>query len=429
MYNLMQKYLKIYCAILFLLVVLCGRACAQDLLTWQDCIREAAKNHPDLVSAQEGVKRSEAAKQITGSLRFPQVDASLSATRTGKSVSSGDSSSNNFSYGVNANQLIFDGSKTKDNINAAQENIKASMQSYRFASSEVRLRLRTAFINLLKAQDMIQVAADIVKIRKSDYELITLRYESGYEHRGSLLTAEANLAQANFQLAQAKRDVELAQWQLTKELGRTEFTSMSVKADYTVVDKAIERPDFEMLAKNNPSLQQIIAQKRSAQFGLKAEYANYWPTISGQAGANKSGAHWAPQNEQLDMGLSVSLPIFEGGLRSAQVAQAQAQLKQLEANERSSRDGIIVAMAQAWSSLQDAIETVNVQNKQLVAAQERATIAETEYSTGFITYDNWTIIEDNLVQAKTSFLNAQANALLAEANWIQAKGEVLENAL
>ena len=43
-----------------------------------------------------------------------------------------------------------------------------------------------------------------------------------------------------------------------------------------------------------------------------------------------------------------------------------------------------------------------------------------------MTYDNWTIIEDNLVQAKTSFLSAQDNALLAEADWIQAKGEALE---
>ena len=65
---------------------------------------------------------------------------------------------------------------------------------------------------------------------------------------------------------------------------------------------------------------------------------------------------------------------------------------------------------------------------QLEAAQERARIAEAEYSTGFITYDDWTIIEDNLVSAKINHLNAQANALLAEANWIQAKGETLEYA-
>ena len=89
---------------------------------------------------------------------------------------------------------MFDGLKTVNNVNAARENIKASQQSYRFTSTQVRLRLRTAFVNLLKAQELIHVAEDIVKIRRGNLELITLRYESGLEHKGALLTAEANLA-------------------------------------------------------------------------------------------------------------------------------------------------------------------------------------------------------------------------------------------
>jgi outer membrane protein TolC len=170
-----------------------GASGATQTLTWGDCIRAAAKNHPDLIASQEIIKQSEAAKKITGSSLLPQVNASLHAIRTSTSSSIGGSethnTSNTYSYGANADQLLFDGSKTKDTINAAGENIKASQASYRFTSSDVRLRLRTAFINLLKAQDMITVTDEIAKIRRNDYELITLRYESGYEHRGALLTA------------------------------------------------------------------------------------------------------------------------------------------------------------------------------------------------------------------------------------------------
>jgi len=423
-----------FSVILLFLFITAAKGHCEDILTWEDCLREAGKNNPDLISAVEGVNQQKAAKAVTASSLYPQVNSSLSASRTrteSATTTAGakpETVTNSFSYGVSGTQLLFDGLKNINDVKGASENIKAAEQNYRFTSSEVRLRLRTAFINLLKAQDLTLVTEDIVKMRRSDYELITLRYESGYEHRGALLTAEASLAQANFQVAQAKREVELAQWQLTKELGRKEFIPVSVKGSYVVIDQAKEKPDFETLAKNNPSLQQIIAQKNAAQFGLKSAYADFLPKLTGSAGANKSGSRWPAHNDQLDMGLVVSLPIFEGGLRLAQVSKADALLKQLQADERSTRDGIIVALAQSWASLQDAIETVEVQNKQLAAAQERATIAEIEYSTGFITYDNWTIIQDNLVQAKTSFLNAQANALLAEANWIQAKGEVLENA-
>lgn len=428
MYFLLNWNRGFILVLLFSFLIFSGLGNAEEVLTWQDCIKEAAKNHPDLIAAKESVKQSEADKKITASPLFPQIDSNLDAstsrTDTGTSNTVGDS----YTYGLTGTQLLFDGAKTINNVRAASENIKASQQSYKFTSSEVRLRLRTAFVNLLRAQELVKVAQDIIKIRRGSLELITLRYESGLEHKGALLTAEANLAEANFELSQAKRDVELAQRQLTKEMGRKDFILMQVSEDFKVSDTAKEKPDLEKIAENNPALQQIIAQKNSADFGLKSTYANFSPTLSGSAGANKDSSHWPPKNDQWNLGLTLSMPIFEGGLRLAQVSQAKALLNQLMANERSTKDSVVVSLEQAWVNLQDAIETVQVQYKNLIATNERSKIAEAQYSTGFITYDNWTIIEDNLVSAKRKYLDAQAGAMLAEANWIQAKGETLEYA-
>ena len=415
--------------ILFFVFFALGSADAQEILSWQECIKESAKNNPDLIAAQETIKQYEATKKITASTLYPQVDSNLNAS-TARSASNETPGtvSDSYTYGVSGTQLIFDGLKTVNDVNAAKENIKASQQGYKFTSSEVRLGLRTAFINLLTAQELIKVTEDIARIRRENYELISLRYESGLEHRGALLTAEADLAQANFQIAQAKRDIETAQWQLMKEMGRKEFKPVSVKGDFTVVDSAKKKPDYEALAKDNPSLQQLIAQKNAAEFGLRSAYAEFFPTLSGQAGASKEGTLYPPRGDNWNLGLVLSMPIFEGGLRLAQVSKAKALLNQLQANERSTKDGIVVTLAQAWASLQDAVETVDVQYKSLIATEERSKIAEAQYSTGFISYDNWTIIEDNLVSAKSAYLNAQSNALTAEASWIQAKGEVLEYA-
>ena len=98
----------------------------------------------------------------------------------------------------------------------------------------------------------------------------------------------------------------------------------------------------------------------------------------------------------------------------------------MEENERSAWDAGILSLQQNWALLQDAVENVSVQNKTLIATQERSKIAQAQYSIGFVSFDNWTIIEDNLVKAKRNYLDAQEAALLAEAKWIQAKGETLE---
>jgi outer membrane protein TolC len=273
---------------------------------------------------------------------------------------------------------------------------------------------------------MLNITQEIYKIRRENLELVSLRYESGLENKGALLTAEADLADAQYQISQAKRQVEVAQRNLTKEMGRKQLVPMQVKGDFMVSDAAKVKPDFVSLSATNPSLQRIIAQKNAAEFSLKSSYGAFAPTLSANAGANKSDAHWAPRNDEWTMGLTLSMPIFEGGLRVAQVSQAKALLNQLMENERSTRDGIISTLEQAWATLQDAMENVGVQKENLNATDVRSNIAQEQYSLGFISFDNWTIIEDNLVKAKRSYLDAEAAMLVAEANWIQAKGETLE---
>jgi len=431
---MMYKYYKIFFIFLLFLSVILTKGIAEEVLTWQDCIREAAQNHPDLISAQENVKQQKADKAITASELYPQIDSNLDASTAGTSVTDTTTGSttrtrtDSYTYGVSGTQLIFGGFKKISNVKAALENIKAAQQNYRITSSQVRLNLRTAFINLLKAQELIRVVEDIVKIRKGSLELINLRYESGLEHRGALLTAEANISEANFELAQAKREVSLAQGQLSKEMGRKEFKPMWVKGDFTVCDVAKDKPDLEVLAQNNPSLLQAFAKKNAALFDVKSVYADFTPQLSGEAGANRTSSSWPPRNNNYYLGLSLTLPIFEGGLRLAQVSKAKAVYNQAEANARGTWDDVVANLEETWVALQNAAETVEVRRKLLNAAEERSRIAEAEYSAGSITFDNWIIIQNNLVTAKKTYLNSQAYALLAEAAWIQAKGEILEDA-
>ncbi len=422
----MNKYIAICAAMLFIY----NGARAEELLTWDDCVKEAAKNHPDLISAQESVKSSQADKAITASGLFPQVTGDLNASRSGNPATSGSSSTkttNSYSYGVNGSQLIFDGFQTVNKVNAAAENIKAARESYKFTSSQVRQRLRAAFINLLKTQEAVKIREQIYDRRRQNYELVTLRYEGGMENKGSLLAEEANVRQAQFDVTQAKRGIEVAQRQLTKEMGRNRMTPTIAKGDFVVKDAAREMPDLVAIAANNPSLQQLVAKKNAATFNIKTAKGEFLPSITASSNAGKSDSKWPPKGDQWSIGAAVSFPIFEGGKRLADVSKANALLTKAEADERSIRDSVIETLQSAWASLQNDLDNVDVQRVFLTASQERAKIAEAQYSIGFVTFNDWIIIENNLVTAQNSYLNAQAQALISEANWIKAKGETLEN--
>ncbi len=396
---------------------------AQSLLTWTDCLREAAQNQPKLIVTQEQTVQSQADKRIIFSGILPQISADLNAL-TGNSSTGGYSK--DFEYGVSGSLLLFDGLKTPHALDAASERIKATQENYKFTSSNIRLILREAFIDLLKAQQLIVLTEEIYQLRKSNLELIALRYESGTEHKGALLTAKANLSQAVFEINAAKRGLEITQKRLSKELGREKFSPFSVAGDFDLSLDFAVNPDFESIAQRNSALLQITAQKNAAENDVKASRGDFLPTLVLTGHAGKSENLWPPDDNNHSVALKASVPLFSGGVNVARLAKVQSVYRQLQEEERSKRDDLVYLLEKSWSDLADASEKVKVQKDFLAASQERAKIAQSQYSMGLITFDNWTIIEDDLVGARKTLLDIQAAALLAQANWVQAKGETLE---
>ncbi|HOU36289.1 MAG TPA: TolC family protein [Candidatus Omnitrophota bacterium] len=408
-----MKPVRLYILVLGISCMAACRAYSQEAMTWDDCVKEAARNNPGLISAIEAVKASEAAGKATASGQYPQIGGRVSGTLT---KSTGSAASESYAASLDGSQLVYDGKKTVNNIKAAQENITASKQNFRYTSSDVRRSLRRSFVNLLKAQELTRIAEEIYEIRRGSLELITLRYQSGLEHRGALLTAESNLAQAQYAVNSARRDLTVARSDLCKEMGRPRSSNITVAGDFIVRDIPADDLDLEAIAARNPQVLRAVARKNSAEFDLRSAYADYAPSVSIEAGIGKTGTTFLPQSTQKSAGLTLSMPLLEGGLRHAQVAQARASVNQLGADETSVRNTAIAELEQYRAALFEAIDNASVQEKALRAAEERSRIAEAQYSIGAMAFDSWTIIEDNLVSAKRSYLNARAAALLAEAD-------------
>ena len=400
-----------------------GLAYSQEALTWKECVRRAKDNNPDLISAGERLKQSKADKDISLSSALPQVSSEISGKR---SRSADKKPADSYGYGITGRQLVFDGFKTSSEISSALKAIRAQEYNYAVESSNVRLDLRASFTGLMKAQELVHITESIEERRRQNLELVKLRYESGREHKGALLTAEADMAQAEFETAQAKRNVLLSQRDLSRAMGLTRAKPLMVKGKFSLTASYKNRPDIDFLAESTPFLRELIERKEAARYNVSSREADFLPKVYLNGSLGRTDNEWPPENREWSAGFSVSLPIFEGGRRLAEAAKAESQLNQAKAAERSGRDSVLVTLERTWKELQDGIEAVSVQKKFLEAAEERAAITRAQYETGLASFNDWIIIEDNLVKAKKAYLNTQADMLLAEAYWIQATGGTLE---
>ena len=394
---------------LIIFLTIANSVCAEEMLEWKECVKEAKIKHPDLMSALEKVNQAKASKEITRSVVMPQITGNADRSTTQQPSGGGTTSSmisassakrkpaTTYEYDITGQQLLFDGFKTSFDLSGDERNIVSSRYNYDVTSSNIRLRLRTAFANLMSSQELLKVTEEIEMRRKQNMELVKLRYEGGREHRGSLLTSEADVAQAIYDVNQAGRNIYFSQRQLTKELGRSSFRPMTAKGELEVKERIPERPNFDELVEVTPFLQQLIAQKEAARFGLKSAYADFFPQVYVDGGLGNTNTRWPPDKNEWSAGLSLTLPIFDGGNRFAAVSKAKVVLGQANDDERSGRDGVILTLADTWTGLQNTVENVGVQRKFLEATEERAKIARAEYSIGLMSFDNWIIIENNSV--------------------------------
>ncbi len=418
------------CMICFLCAVL-GAALpaypANEILTWADCIKESLTNNPDLVAAVESVRQSEANVKVARSGLMPSISGSVSGSRSGSDMAETDDS---FSAGVSAKQLVYDGGKTLANKNSSLEQLNAAKFKYDIASANVRRNVKLAFIDLLKAQRQMKITEDILSRRKQSTRLIRLRYEGGREHKGSLMTAEAKEAQAEFDHNQARRNVAMAQSNLAELMGRRPgdgTAGLAVKGELTLSVQDAEQPDFWNIAENTPLVKELCTQSNIARLGVKSAKADFHPDIYANAAASRNSSDWPPDRDQWSAGLSLSLPLFEGGSRFAGLDRAKSVHRQADFELKSGLLSAAATLQVRWISMLNAADRVKVREKFLDAARERARIAEGQYSASLIVFDSWIIIEDDFVQADQSLLEAQAAALIAETEWVHAKGGTMEN--
>jgi outer membrane protein TolC len=375
------------------------------------------------------VRQSKADVPLAAGAYIPQLGASLgvSGSERDDPLSQGKSESKNYSAGINGKQMLFDGLKTVYDIKSAQSMVRSAKYDADIVSAQTRLNLRNAFVSLLKSQESLVIAQQILQRRSKNYELVLMRYKAGKEHRGSLLNAEASLAQARFNSAQAERSITASQRKLLKEMGEPFRNDVAVHGGFWSAKGDRKSPDYNGIARNHPGLLKIRMQRESVQSQVKSSLASFSPVISLSGGVSRSGGSLPPGNANWSAGIDATVPIFQSISTYYNFDKANALARQLKSDEASLLAGTVSDLEQKWIDWQNAIDMTQVQKKFLEAAEERAQIAEAQYAIGRIMFDNWIIIEDDLARAKNAYLDAEANELAGEAAWYYAKGETLSH--
>ena len=138
---------------------------------------------------------------------------------------------------------------------------------------------------------------------------------------------------------------------------------------------------------------------------------------------SRQGEKFPPDSDRWSIGLNLSFPFFPGGQNIFNLQSALAEMRRVEHTLRSTREKLIVKLRQSLTNYQDAVGQATVAGEFLVAARERATIARGKYGAGLMVFDDWNLIESDLITREKADISNRKESVLSEADWELSLGK------
>jgi outer membrane protein len=413
----------------------------EDLL---DAYQQARANDPVLAQADatrlstgEGVDQARA-------LLLPQVSAGLTLSQSKSSGSQSFEDPNNPGQVISTSgfgntrtrdisgqltQSVFDFSKYA-NLKAAHSAAEAQDQTYQAALQALFVRVTTAYFTVLTDEDQLTFAKANEEALKRQYDQASQQYKVGIAAITGSYQAKAAYEAAKAQTIAAQNTLDNDREALSQITGKPTGDLKKLRDDLPLDPPAPNDPDewVRTALESNPSL---LAQKdnvQTAEHNITAARSGHLPTISANLSYGKS-ASWYQNSDihqntpaSTTIGLTLSVPIFSGGLTQSQVRQSIYERDAAQDSLESERRQVKASTLNYYRSVLAGIAQVQSGKASVQSGQEALDATRAGYSVGTQTMTDVLLAIQTLTSSESSYSQARHQFILNKLLLKQAAG-------
>ena len=398
--------------------------------TLQEALTKAYVNNPTLEAARAGQRAEDENVQIQRSQGLPSVNAS------GQYIEFIKPSPNSFAptervlqVGPDLNVPLYSGGAIKNSVRAARERVEAGRADLRGLESAIFSQVVAAYMDVLRGQALVSLSTNQVDVLSVNLQATGDRFEIGDLTR-------TDVAQSQSRLAIAQSDLQSAQATLIQAREAYIRLTGSAPVDLQPPPPLPGLPEtggqaVDIALENNPDLIAARERAQAAGFDVEVAGAGRLPRVAAFAGLDYNDyfgtlAGGDPRLQQTETtanaGLSVSIPIFQGGLPAARQRQAVARqgaaLEQIVAAERE----VIAQVRSSYSNYRAALQTIESSQTAVAAAELGLEGVRAEQSIGNRTILDVLNAEQELLSARVQLVTARRNAYVAGFTLLAAMG-------
>lgn len=323
-----------------------------------------------------------------------------------------------FDARVRASQALLDLGAIR-RFQASRVAVGEAQLQHESARDEVAGLVARQYLAVLRADARLQAAQSNIALAEAILELARDQKKAGTGTGIEVTRAEVQLANERQQLLVTQNERRRAQLELLRAMGlklETEVQLTQTLADTPLSVDSLDKAVEAALA-SRADLQ--AQRKREEKLRLQSSAARWEraPSLQGFADYGSLGSSISRSLPTRSIGVSLTVPLFDGGRRDARRAEAHSRLEQEKIRSQDLREQIELDVRLALDALRSAEAQVKVANEGVGLAIAEFEQAQRRYRSGITT-------SVEVTDAQTRLERARENRIAALFQFNRAKIEI-----
>lgn len=404
--------------------------------TLQEALTAAYQNNPTLAAARANQRATDESVPIQKAAGRPSVTTTTQYLEFVKQASDSFINPSRLLTGqLNLGVPIFSGGAVRNGIRGAESRVAAGQADLRGTESDVFTQVVAAYMDVLRNQALVGLQANQVDVLTVNLRATSDRFEIGDLTRTDVAQSQSRLALAQGNLRSAEANLIAAREtyaQLTGLVPDDLQPPPPLPGFPPGVDAAVATA-----LENNPDLIAARARAKAAGFDIAVagagrlprvsvitggSYNNYLGTLGSLGAGGGAGGDAQQTTTSAQVGVQLSMPLFQGGLPAAQRRQAQSRSAAALEQEIAVERLVIAQVRSAWSGWQAATAVIVASQSAVDAATLSLEGVRAENSIGNRTILDTLNAEQELLNARVQLVTARRNAYVAGFQLLAAMG-------
>lgn len=309
---------------------------------------------------------------------------------------------------------------------AAKTGIEVATLEAEIAKRDVMATVGLLYMEALRADEAVKARRADIELSQQLLKLAQDRKAAGVATGLDVTREEVQLENTRQRLLVAQNDHESARLNLIRALGIDFDVHLVLTDSLTFVTVVHEKP-YEALAtaqENRTELKAQANRQRLASLSHSSVESERVPSLSLNGDYGWIGLKPDEAYATRTLGLTLSVPIFDGGQREGRISETRSRVRQEAIRMKDVSDQVSLEVRNALLTLESSTQQVGVSHKGLDLAQKELAFARDRFAAGLATNIEVTNAQTSVARARDNVIEALFRFNASRINLARAKGEL-----